>query len=310
MTMNVPLLAHAAGLLFLYSLYGILRTCLFLMARERHPFVPTRHYRADLRPRRGEDLQVGVWCVLREAPVLWMRPYMQRTSSCGSGPEQARFTSSSLLILINRLFSISAALAIVAGQRVLRRRSPADEVNTASSTGRFWTRVRPQHAMPAYAAVAFCNFLSSSCQYEALKYVSYTSQSLAKCAKMIPVILIGSCIYGKKHQTKDWVAVAVVSLGWVALSQLLQRGALTSAAQLLHLHPGRWSRLWPCRTLPKRQSRLVGLGIVDRHFLALRLPLFRRSRVDDPREVLWQEQEPGGSVWTCVASLARAVDKH
>ncbi|KAG4974061.1 hypothetical protein JHK87_030882 [Glycine soja] len=39
-----------------------------------------------------------------------------------------------------------------------------------------------------YCLVSVSNILTTSCQYEALKYVSFPVQTLAKCAKMIPVM--------------------------------------------------------------------------------------------------------------------------
>jgi adenosine 3'-phospho 5'-phosphosulfate transporter B2 len=38
-----------------------------------------------------------------------------------------------------------------------------------------------------YCLVSFSNVVATSCQYEALKYVSFPVQTLGKCAKMIPV---------------------------------------------------------------------------------------------------------------------------
>ncbi|KAG0460786.1 hypothetical protein HPP92_021083 [Vanilla planifolia] len=40
-----------------------------------------------------------------------------------------------------------------------------------------------------YFAISISNILTTTCQYEALKYVSFPVQTLAKCAKMIPVMV-------------------------------------------------------------------------------------------------------------------------
>jgi len=42
----------------------------------------------------------------------------------------------------------------------------------APEGGSFRQRLKPANSMVAYASVAVCNFLSTTCQYEALKYVS------------------------------------------------------------------------------------------------------------------------------------------
>ncbi|KAH7666007.1 UAA transporter protein [Dioscorea alata] len=40
-----------------------------------------------------------------------------------------------------------------------------------------------------YCTILVSNILTTTCQYEALKYVSFPVQTLAKCAKMIPVMI-------------------------------------------------------------------------------------------------------------------------
>ncbi|XP_042432441.1 UDP-galactose/UDP-glucose transporter 5B-like [Zingiber officinale] len=46
----------------------------------------------------------------------------------------------------------------------------------------------PVAPMYKYCAVSISNILTTTCQYEALKYVSFPVQTLAKCVKMIPVM--------------------------------------------------------------------------------------------------------------------------
>ncbi|XP_042416424.1 UDP-galactose/UDP-glucose transporter 5B-like isoform X2 [Zingiber officinale] len=46
----------------------------------------------------------------------------------------------------------------------------------------------PVAPMYKYCAISISNILTTTCQYEALKYVSFPVQTLAKCAKMIPVM--------------------------------------------------------------------------------------------------------------------------
>jgi adenosine 3'-phospho 5'-phosphosulfate transporter B2 len=47
----------------------------------------------------------------------------------------------------------------------------------------------PAAPLSAYSAIAFSNMLATGCQYEALRYVSFPTQTLAKTAKMIPVMV-------------------------------------------------------------------------------------------------------------------------
>ena len=90
----------------------------------------------------------------------------------------------------------------------------------------------------SYVLVAVFNDLSSTCQvsltcnrtrcrafdeadvctrpipqYEALKYASYTTSSLAKCSKTVPVLVISAALFKHKHQQKDWVAAGVLVAG-------------------------------------------------------------------------------------------------
>lgn len=64
-----------------------------------------------------------------------------------------------------------------------------------------------------YCAVSISNILTTTCQYEALKYVSFPVQTLAKCAKMIPVMVWGTVIMQKKYNGKDYLFAVLVMLG-------------------------------------------------------------------------------------------------
>ncbi|KAK1265508.1 UDP-galactose/UDP-glucose transporter 5 [Acorus gramineus] len=64
-----------------------------------------------------------------------------------------------------------------------------------------------------YVAVSISNILTTTCQYEALKYVSFPVQTLAKCAKMIPVMVWGTLIMQKRYYGKDYLLAVLVTLG-------------------------------------------------------------------------------------------------
>lgn len=61
--------------------------------------------------------------------------------------------------------------------------------------------------------VAAANFASTYCQYDALRFVGFTTQALAKCAKMVPVLILGRLFYRKSYKQKEYVAGGVVLLG-------------------------------------------------------------------------------------------------
>ncbi|KAJ0611161.1 putative UAA transporter [Helianthus annuus] len=64
-----------------------------------------------------------------------------------------------------------------------------------------------------YGVVSISNILTTTCQYEALKYVSFPVQTLAKCAKMIPVMIWGTLIMQKKYKGPDYFLALLVTLG-------------------------------------------------------------------------------------------------
>mmetsp|Transcript_13511 Transcript_13511/g.32833 ORF Transcript_13511/g.32833 Transcript_13511/m.32833 type:complete len:371 (+) Transcript_13511:24-1136(+) len=71
----------------------------------------------------------------------------------------------------------------------------------------------PGAPFSSYLAISFSNMMATTCQYEALRYVSFPTQTLGKTAKMIPVMLWGSLIGGKVYKAKDYIVTVVVTLG-------------------------------------------------------------------------------------------------
>ncbi|KAL0729385.1 hypothetical protein Bca4012_025478 [Brassica carinata] len=69
--------------------------------------------------------------------------------------------------------------------------------------------------------LVFCNRLTTSAvsifslflYWQALKYVSFPVQTLAKCAKMIPVMVWGTLIMQKKYKGFDYLVAFLVTLG-------------------------------------------------------------------------------------------------
>jgi len=108
--------------------------------------------------------------------------------------EKAFFRDSTFLVLSNRLFA--AAFAVL---MVLRR-------------GESLKNVAPLHK---YAGVSLSNFCATWCQYEALKYVNFPTQTLGKCGKMMPVMLVGTFISAKKYSVKDYGIAISITAGCV-----------------------------------------------------------------------------------------------
>lgn len=74
---------------------------------------------------------------------------------------------------------------------------------------------QPRHRAPffKYSYSSISNTLSSWCQYEALKFVSFPTQVLAKASKVIPVMLMGKVVSNKTYPWNEYFTAALLSLG-------------------------------------------------------------------------------------------------
>jgi adenosine 3'-phospho 5'-phosphosulfate transporter B2 len=62
-----------------------------------------------------------------------------------------------------------------------------DQIETTMRTDKTYKLV-------SYAVVAAANWASTYCQYDALQYVGFTTQALAKCAKMVSFFIPGCTV--------------------------------------------------------------------------------------------------------------------
>lgn len=74
---------------------------------------------------------------------------------------------------------------------------------------------QPRHAGPMYkySFASLSNILSSWCQYEALKYISFPTQVLAKASKVIPVMLMGKIVSHKSYEYWEYFTAMLISVG-------------------------------------------------------------------------------------------------
>jgi adenosine 3'-phospho 5'-phosphosulfate transporter B2 len=101
------------------------------------------------------------------------------------------FTSSYGLVFLNRLggFIISALLFYF-----------TDPPQT--------TAIISEFSVPSVS-----NMLSSWCQYEALRYVSFPTQMLFKCFKLAPIMLMGKFIGNKSYPAEDYAVALMIGFG-------------------------------------------------------------------------------------------------
>lgn len=104
------------------------------------------------------------------------------------------FKWSLFLVLFNRVVAIAFCISMIL------------------ANGEQWRMVAP---MWKYFVVSLSIVVASSCQYEALKYVSFPVQMLGKSFKMMPVMLWGMAISEKRYSLVDWLVAAAVTAGVV-----------------------------------------------------------------------------------------------
>nr|SVE75095.1 EOG090X05CU [Daphnia dolichocephala] len=133
----------------------------------------------------GLQISYLLWGVLQEK--IMTREYTD-------GDRTEKFTDSQFLVFVNRIlaFCFSGIYLLVSHQNV--------------------------HRTPLYK-YSFCsvsNTLSSWCQYEALKFISFPTQVLAKSAKVIPVMLMGKLVSQAKYKNYEYATAVLISVGMSA----------------------------------------------------------------------------------------------
>merc|ERR1711920_374227 len=105
------------------------------------------------------------------------------------------FRSSKFLVFANRFLALLVAYAAYRVQL-----SRGDNVAHGAPLYMF-----------SYSSVS--NIMSSVCQYEALKYVSFPTQVLAKSCKMVPVMLMGHGVSKKSYSLFEYAVAAAITAG-------------------------------------------------------------------------------------------------
>lgn len=102
------------------------------------------------------------------------------------------FTASLFLVLVNRLATLVMACFVA-----------------------LWYRqsLCPKAPIQGFALISLSNTLATTCQYDALKYVSFPVATLAKCAKMIPVMVWGTIISQMNYKPLEYLIAIIITLG-------------------------------------------------------------------------------------------------
>eukprot|EP00408_Alexandrium_pacificum_P027425 CAMPEP_0171193966 /NCGR_PEP_ID=MMETSP0790-20130122/20649_1 /TAXON_ID=2925 /ORGANISM="Alexandrium catenella, Strain OF101" /LENGTH=149 /DNA_ID=CAMNT_0011659155 /DNA_START=53 /DNA_END=498 /DNA_ORIENTATION=+ len=130
-------------------------------------------------------LQQAFWCTLYGAGIVGMLLIygllQERIMSEPYGDDM--FSVSVFLVWCNRVVAIAFALCMI----------------FAKSEG-----FKNSAPLWKYLAISLSNVAASWCQYEALRYVSFPVQMLGKSFKMMPVMVWGIIISGKRYGFSDW----------------------------------------------------------------------------------------------------------
>ncbi len=74
---------------------------------------------------------------------------------------------------------------------------------------------QPRQTIPfyKYSYSSLSNIVSSWCQYEALKFISFPTQVLAKSCKVIPVMVMGKVVSNKTYPLNEYLTAFMISMG-------------------------------------------------------------------------------------------------
>ncbi|XP_047502895.1 adenosine 3'-phospho 5'-phosphosulfate transporter 1-like isoform X2 [Penaeus chinensis] len=131
----------------------------------------------------GLQLSYLTWGVLQEK--IMTKEYQNSDGSIG------HFKDSQFLVFVNRILAFMLAASYLSLTR------------------------QPRHTAPIYkySYCSFSNIMSSWCQYEALKYVSFPTQVLAKASKIIPTMIMGKIVSSKKYDYYEYCTAFLISVG-------------------------------------------------------------------------------------------------
>ena len=128
----------------------------------------------------------GLWGYLQEK--------IMTTSYEDSLGNKAMYKNSQFLVFVNRILAFFIALLVILFSKQPRHKAP----------------------LYKYSYCSFSNIMSSWCQYEALKFVSFPTQVLAKASKIIPVMIMGKIVSAKKYDYYEYIVAVLISLGMCA----------------------------------------------------------------------------------------------
>lgn len=129
-----------------------------------------------------------IWGVLQEK--IMTREYVGL-----DGKTKAFFKDSQFLVFANRFLAFIIASIYLIYKQIREQQS------------------RNHAPLFKFSYVSLSNIMSAWFQYEALKFVSFPTQVLAKSFKIIPVMIMGRIIQRIKHEYYEYVVAVAISIG-------------------------------------------------------------------------------------------------
>lgn len=126
------------------------------------------------------------WGILQEK--IMTREYLG-----SDGVTKSMFKDSQFLVFVNRFLALFIALGVLFFKNQTRLRVPLFKFSYAS----------------------FSNIMSTWMQYEALKFISFPTQVLAKSCKIIPVMIMGRIVSRNKYEFYEYVVAVSISIGMI-----------------------------------------------------------------------------------------------
>lgn len=170
-----------------------------------------------------------------ETKVLRRPPTKKRSSFFLEEFTQESLTKAQVLrrlVFCSLMLNLTFVTWGVIQERMLTRKYPryTGEYFTYSYalvfTNRFWTLImstmllfymKPRQSRTTviyeYSFPSISNMLSSWCQYEALRYVSFPATTLFKSFKLAPVMLMGKLLGNKTYPQHDYVVAVLIGVG-------------------------------------------------------------------------------------------------
>lgn len=185
-------IVHLVGNGFLFK---IIQVCVFGSAPNEENDIETGSQQRTEKTKSISGTAIKLVCCavgLQGAYLTWgVLQERVMTKAYGNKDAPEWFKESEFLVFMNRFSAM-----LLSGTWILLRR-------------------QGRHGAPflKYLFSSLSNILSSWCQYEALKYVSFPTQVLGKASKMIPVMLMGKIVSKKTYHYYEYFIAGMISVG-------------------------------------------------------------------------------------------------